>query len=396
MFVAVESPAAAGSGEPALYTTPGGVTFLSWVEPAGEDVQRMRFSRWTGAGWSAARTIAEGDGWFVNWADVPMLVADDNGWMAAAYLQKTAPDTYAYGVRITQSSDGGASWSAAVTPHVTGAPRENESASFARDYRGDADVEHGFVSMVPMGDGVRLVWLDGWKTTGEKPEMTVLAGHITRDGKARRPIEIDARACDCCPTAAVPVAGGIVVAYRDRSSKEVRDIRVSRWHDGAWSNTWRSDDGWAINGCPVNGPAMDAAGDTVSLAWFTMPDDVAAVNVVHSLDGGATFGKAVRVDDGSSLGRVDLVSVPGGAIVCWLETVGEAAEIRARFVPVAGSAGPSATITPSSAKRRSGYPRITETGGLLIAAWTDVSGEEPIVRTAVASRAAVPTHESHN
>ena len=342
--------------------------------------------------------------------DAIVIGAGPNGLIAAAYLQKTAPDTYAYGARVVQSSDAGVSWRAAVTPHVTGRHAAGEREGFARDYRGDADVEHGFVSMIPVSDGLRLVWLDGWKTAGEKPEMTVLSGHITRDGKASRPAEIDARACDCCPTAAVSVGDNILVAYRDRSSKEVRDIRVARWHDGAWSKTWQSRDGWTIAGCPVNGPAMDVAGDTVSLAWFTMPDEGAAVKVVHSTDGGASFGKALRVDDGSPLGRVDLVSVPGGAIVCWLETVGEEAEIRARFVRTDGTAGPSQTVTPSSAKRSSGYPRITtnggthggptggvstggvSTGGVLIAAWTDVSGTEPIVRTAYASRAAVLTH----
>jgi hypothetical protein len=105
-FHEVPSPAAPGSGEPFLYATPAGAVYLSWVEPFG-DGHRLRFAVWHEDGWNSPRTIARGANWFVNWADVPSVIATDDGRMAAHWLQKSGPDTYAYDVRVAQSFDGG-------------------------------------------------------------------------------------------------------------------------------------------------------------------------------------------------------------------------------------------------------------------------------------------------
>jgi hypothetical protein len=50
---------------------------------------------------------------------------------------------------------------------------------------------------------------------------------------------------------------------------EVRDIAVARYESGRWSEpVYPGAEGWRIEGCPVNGPALAADRDRVALAWF--------------------------------------------------------------------------------------------------------------------------------
>jgi len=78
-------------------------------------------------------------------------------------------------------------------------------------------------------------------------------------------------------------------------------------------------DNWEINGCPVNGPSVSADGRRVAVAWYTGAGDSPRVKAAFSTDAGATFGEPIQVDDGETLGRVDVLLLPdGSALVCWL------------------------------------------------------------------------------
>jgi hypothetical protein len=137
----IASPAAANSAQPQLSVSKRGV-LLSWIERSG-DLATLKFSERTATGWSAAKTIASGKDWFVNWADVPSALRLPSGAIVAHWLQKSAASTYAYDVRLSYSTDEGKTWSKSFTPHHDGTP-----------------TEHGFASLFPMGDGLGLVWLD--------------------------------------------------------------------------------------------------------------------------------------------------------------------------------------------------------------------------------------------
>ncbi len=155
----IESPAAPGSAEPNLALGRDGRLYLSWIEKSGED-HALRFSSWQGEGWSPARTIATGRDWFVNWADFPSVAASTDGTLAAHWLVRNGPGSYAYSVRLAISRDGGETWSDPVTPHRDG-----------------TETEHGFVSIVPMPDGTfEVVWLDGreMQVTGNAAQGTGL------------------------------------------------------------------------------------------------------------------------------------------------------------------------------------------------------------------------------
>ena len=367
------SPAAPGSGEPNLAAGLDGAAYLSWIEPAGESEHALRFASRPGGGvWSEPRTIAQGKDWFVNWADFPAVTAFGEGALAAHWLVRTGAGKYAYEVRVGLSNDHGHTWSKGIVPHRDATP-----------------AEHGFVSLFPWPvRQVGIVWLDGRGTGphagGASGAMALLQTTVDAKGALGPEAVLDPRVCDCCQTAAVRAADALVVAYRDRSEDEVRDIATVRYADGAWSAPARvAADNWRIDGCPVNGPALAAEESVVALAWFSAPGDKGRVQVAFSTNSARSFGPPVRVDDGRPVGRVDVALLPGGdALVSWIEQAAHGAEVRVRQMSPAGPRGASLTVAPSSEARSSGFPRIERVRGEVLLAWRDAA-EPPRVRTAV-------------
>lgn len=362
----LRTPAAPGSGEPNLAPAPDGGLYLSWIEPAGEKSHRLMLARRVAGGeWDAPRQVAQGRNWFVNWADFPSVAAHE-GALFAHWLERGGAGGYDYGVRVAVSRDGGATWSAPVTPHRDRTPGE-----------------HGFVSMVPRGDGrLALVWLDG--RNAEAGGMRLMASSVDPGAALGPEVVLDDRVCDCCQTAAARTDAGIVVAYRDRSPNEIRDISVVRETASGWTQPATvGADNWRINGCPVNGPSLAAKGRQVALAWFAAPGDESRVQVAFSPDGGATFGSPVRVDDGKPSGRVDVVLLDDGdVLVSWLEAAGDRAEVRVRRVRPDGTRGPALVAAGSSTARSTGFPRMERAGADVVIAWRD-SSEPPQVHTAL-------------
>jgi hypothetical protein len=164
-----------------------------------------------------------------------------------------------------------------------------------------------------------------------------------------------------------------VVAYRDRTDDEIRDIVVVRQVNGQWTPpSVVHNDGWHIEACPVNGPALASRADTIAIAWFTGAQDTARVLVAFSTDGGQRFAAPVRVDGGAPAGRVGItLDENGDAIVSWLERLPpQDAEVRVRRVAPTGEMGEPFIVSRTKEARASGFPRITRTGDALVAAWT--------------------------
>ncbi|HWP43639.1 MAG TPA: sialidase family protein [Blastocatellia bacterium] len=371
----IETPAGPASGEPNLFTAPDGRAFLSWIEKTAGSRHALRFAARNGHAWSEARTIAEGENWFVNWADFPSLLVLGDGVLAAHWLVKSGPGAYAYDVNISLSTDWGASWSKPITPHRDG-----------------TQTEHGFVSMFPReGKRVGVVWLDGRNFKGDshghgapKQDMTLRYTTVSADGLLSEEVLLDGRVCECCQTSAAVTSEGPVVVYRDRTEREVRDISIVRFTGGRWTEPKAvHNDGWKINGCPVNGPSVAARDRRVAVAWFTAAGDVPRVKLAFSEDAGATFGTPIQVDDGKPLGRVEVLMLEdGSALVAWLEGGEKGAEIRARRVRSGPARDASLTIALSSAARSSGFPQVTRSADDIIFAWTQ-PGDTPRVQTAL-------------
>jgi hypothetical protein len=343
---------------------------MSWLEP-NEAGHALRFAALDGERWSQPGTVRAGRDFFVNWADFPSIEVLDGGRLAVHWLERNGSGTYAYGVRVSQSADAGKTWSTPVRPH-----------------RDDSQTEHGFVALWRETGRLGAVWLDGRKFSkdGHDPsnEMMLVTTSIQPDGTLGPEVRLDERTCDCCQNSAALTADGPIVAYRDRSANEIRDIYVTRRIAGTWTaGEPVHPDNWKIDACPVNGPAIAAAGRRVAVAWFTAANDSARVKLAFSDDAGASFGAPIRVDGGNPAGRVDVAVIDdGSALVTWIErTGGDTAAVRSRRVHQDGKIGAAATIASSSAARASGFPQMAVARSEVFFAWT-VPGPTSAIRVA--------------
>lgn len=384
-------PAGPGAFAPQLGPSREGF-WLSWLEPVeGEDGQPSH--RFVAARrildddpgtpeWSSPVEIHRGPGFFANWADVPSVAEHPDGTLLAHWLEKTGDATYAYGVRLARSTDGGTTWQPLGLLHDDGSP-----------------TEHGFVSLwSEEGEAsvFRALWLDGRRMQDGGP-MTLRTARVGAAVTESR--VLDGRVCDCCPTAAVAIPGGALVAYRDRSAEEVRDVYAARWNGESWGEPRPVHrDGWVFPACPVNGPALAAHGATTAVAWFTGEGDEPRVRMAFT--GGkepAAFSRPVEVDrqirgdsgggDHAVLGRVAL-ALPGPeeAVVAWLGSLhdgtaaggkSEAGRLWLRRVSREGHLGERHVLARTDPGRVSGMPRLTVHGDDLHAVWVEVEGGEP-------------------
>lgn len=374
------APTQARSRLPRFASGPSASGVLSWIEE-GEleglpNVTELRCATWDGQRWNAASRIASGADWFVNWADFPALSLLDERRQLAHFLQRSAEGRYDYSVQLVQSADGGRTWSAAQRLHSHDGPGE-----------------HGFVSLVPLASsGWSAVWLDGRQMAelehGDPTgAMALYTRSVSADGTLGPEQLLDARVCDCCPTAALRGADGALwIAYRDRDADEVRDIELLRLAPNAASEAaperrWSSGDGWKIAGCPVNGPALASSGRKLAIAWFSMGRAGAAgVFCVQSNDAGATFSKRLSLVTDDTLGRVDAVYDSEGAlVVSWLAASGDKPEWRvARIARDDHIDGPH-RIAAAPDGRSSGIGRLLSSGDRVLFAFTEADGDRPRV-----------------
>jgi hypothetical protein len=378
--VGVESPAAPGSMAPHLAVSPAGAAVLNWLEPAADGAHAVRFALLRDGRWSPAQTVVASDGWFVNWADFPSVVPITERQWAAHWLVKRPGGTYSYDIAVATSANAGAAWAPPLTPHTDGTP-----------------TEHGFVTMFPWSGGIGAVWLDGRNMQpdaaaaeqhGERDYggMTLRYARFAYDGTTLEEGEIDDLVCECCQTDAALTTDGPIVVYRDRSAEEIRDISLTRYESGAWTTPLQvSDDDWLIPACPVNGPAIAAAGDLVAVAWYAAPKRDSRVKLAWSRDGGRTFGAPVLVDAGGVSGRVDVELLgDGDAMVSWMgRTDDGAGQVRVRRVSTAGEPGPMHVVAEGAFTRNSGFPQMVRAGDRLVFAWPEPRDPKRVL-TAVA------------
>jgi len=369
-FLELESPAKTAGAEPNLTLTHDGRALLSWIEQKNKDVDALNFAFKTGDSWSAPEQAQTGNNWFVNWADFPSMVVFNNGTILTHWLEKSASATFSYDVKMSISSDDGASWGQPFSPHNDG-----------------TTTEHGFVSIVPFGaDRALAVWLDGRNTASKNKNgaMTLRYAEITDQGKIVAEGELDSRVCDCCQTGLTVLPdGGAMVVYRDRAKGEIRDISYRIYKNKKWGPIQSiAKDGWEIAGCPVNGPAIASEDETVAIGWFTGAQDTNRVQLRISQDSGQSFGPTIRINSGEPLGRIDLVMLQDRSmLIVWMEYAEKDAAIRWTHILQDGTKKESGTLAQISAARASGFPRLVRTETEIIAAWT-IAGDKPFIKTA--------------
>jgi hypothetical protein len=374
--------------QPDLVIGPDGRLLLSWVRRLG-DRNALQYAAYLGDdNWeSAPKTIAVGHTLTANWADPPHIAMTEDGALWAHWLQTpaNAASPHASDVMLTHSPDNGVHWSAPVMVNDDKTP-----------------TEHGFVSMWPVGqDAIGIAWLDGRRTAGAEHEhkhdaktaahdeheegqhagtMTVRAARFAADLSRSEEAELDASTCDCCGTDAAITGNGALLAYRDRTQDEVRDIVVVRREAKGWSTPKPVHaDGWKMSACPLNGPSVAAQGSNVAVAWYTAPNEHPVLRLARSADGGNTFDAPMDVDKGDALqGRVDVALDADAAWVVWLREDAKGQTVQLARYPAKGGAPQRAELARITGRgRATGFPKIALRRGMAYVVWTDLVEGRP-------------------
>ncbi len=349
-------PVSEGSGESSLVTTDQGL-ILSWIEKI-EGVAQLKMSTYDGKDWSTPTVVAQGDDWFVNWADFPAIVANGDA-LFIHFLQKSAASTYAYDVMYSVSQDLGRVWS---TPEKL--------------HQDTVAAEHGFVSAVPYKDGFYVSWLDGRNTVVDNGFMSVRGAFMSTDGIMSKSAEIDGGVCDCCQTSMAIVNDVPWSFYRDRSDEEIRDIYAAKLIDDTWTDPQEiNNDNWLIKGCPVNGPRAMTYNNTLAVSWFTGVDGINNVMLKISDDGGETFAEVIIVDGPTSLGRVDIQMDANKIYLSYLTKNDNKTTLNLKIYSHEGELSNSEVITTVNPSRGTGFPRTALWHDNLVFTWTDIDNK---------------------
>ena len=337
-----------------------GTLSLSWISSEQDNNASLHFSQLKNGKWIKPQKIADGSDWFVNWADFPAHAINED-LIITSHLKKSASGTYTYDVILNLQKLSG----------------EKIKENFLLNTDG-VKAEHGFVSIIPNNNkGFFITWLDGRNTVEKKLDghhkpMTIRFAEITNTGEVINESELDAAACDCCQTSIAMTNNGPIVVYRDRSENEVRDIYTIRNINGVWEEpSPLHNDGWIINGCPVNGPKVAVNSKNLAIAWFTVVNDNPLVNVSFSKNNGDSFGTPFKLNDHDAIGRVDVAFLNDKeVIVSYMEVDEIGTYLRIKKVSADGKISKPITISKIDRGRNTGVPQLEIINNEIFIVWT--------------------------
>lgn len=337
-------PVGPGSVSPEIAGATDGALWASWIER--EKSPAVKVARLKGGVWTEPVTVASGEEILVNDADIPQVAVLADGSIVVQWMAR--------------GEDGAASLLVA---------RSKDGRTFAKavPLGKPSRAERGFARFWSEGGTFRAAWLEDGR----------LLSAPWGDGAFAEPTVVDPRVCECCQLAVTVSKGRALIAYRDRSEEEVRDVKVLAHQGISWEEpVGAGDEGWKMPACPVNGPAIDARGKNVALAWFTGAGDEPAVKIAFSKNEGRSFGAAVRVDAGKPEGRVAVRSLDARhALVTWVERTEDGNALYAAWARNDGTSGEPAMIAAFRGGSSTSHPRLARAGDELFLAWSDGRGE---------------------
>ncbi len=192
--------------------------------------------------------------------------------------------------------------------------------------------------------------------------------------------------CYCCKTAlAVDARGVLHAAWRHVYPGNLRDIAYARSTDGGktFTSPMRiSEDGWMLEGCPDDGPAITVdAGGRVHVVWPTLVagnGDAATIALFYASSGGEAFTPRLRLPtDGIAHHPQIAVDGHGGIVAAWDEIAAGARRVVLARVS-RSDAGADLRFTRSvlTTDGAAVYPSIAAGRDATIIAWTARSGSE--------------------
>jgi hypothetical protein len=191
--------------------------------------------------------------------------------------------------------------------------------------------------------------------------------------------------CYCCKTAmAIGPDGAIYTAWRHVFEGNFRDIAFSASRDGGatFSPMLRvNQDGWQINGCPDDGPAIAVdANSVVHLAWPTVSNEAGVILYATSRDG-KSFSKPVQVPTfGSPKASHPQIAIDGsGRVVIGWDEVHDGAR-GAGLIQVNVGKESVAFAAPQHLGQATMYPVMAAAEDGLVAAWTAGTADQSVIK----------------
>lgn len=281
-------------------------------------------------------------------------------------------------VAYARSTDGGRRFSKAVDVPASGLAGARGWASLAVDPQGT----------------VHMVWLDGRAATPADAGHAMHGGHDPqqdvyhaswRIGGAIEQTRIAENVCFCCKTAVAISRRDVFAAWRHIYPGSIRDIAFARSVDGG--ATFRapvrvSPDGWELDGCPDDGPALVVDGrDRVRVAWPTLiagPTPRKAIFYATSRDG-RRFTQRTRLDAGTADPAHPQIALArdGTAAVVWDEMSDGTRRIMLRRVTPDDTLAPAEVVTT---ERGATYPSIAATTRGFVVAWTSGASDARVIK----------------
>jgi hypothetical protein len=367
------NPALPGSIAPNMTQGPNGQIMLSWLEPSGNGLA-FRFASLTRQGWSAPQTIVAGKG-FGKYAEAPSWVLMlPSGSLVAVWAEELpTTDKWAGNYLYTAvSQDQGKRWS---RPSIVHSDRS-------------ASAEHSFASLAVLDDThANIIWLDA-RDNMSKHKYRLMSAVISSSGTVESEETVDDDVCTCCLTALARTPSGLIAAYRDHTSQEIRDIYSVRKESDHWQSSQPiHKDGWNINACPVNGPALASRGNEVAAAWYKGANDSGELRVAFSSDGGAHFAEPMTIDSPSGshkpMGRPTLAVLDSGdLLVAWTRHEKDHGELVATRVRQSTRAAMTTVLIASGGSQGLGYPRMQVRGENAVYLSWGGAGESKEIQTA--------------
>jgi hypothetical protein len=203
--------------------------------------------------------------------------------------------------------------------------------------------------------------------------------------------ELTKGVCFCCKTAlAAGPDGTLFAAWRHVYEGNMRDIALTVSRDGGktFAAPVRvSEDKWAINGCPDDGPAIavDEQG-TAHLVWPTVigGENPEGALFYSSTPDGEHFTPRVRVPTlGSPKPTHPQIAIDptGRVVVAWDELVQGRRNAVARVLTRGADGSPTfGEVITLDTDGAAVYPVLAATSRGLVAVWTTGSGEQSAVR----------------
>lgn len=309
----LRAPVAGVSSVPTCAFDSSGRLWAAWVEDG-----HVLVSSSPDAGSSWARAVAvnpvpatideNGEG-------RPKIALGEKGEVFVTFTEKLAA-AYSGHVRFSRSVDGGRTFSAPLTvnddPSVTG---------------------HRFDTLVAgPGSRVTVAWLDRRdhdraRAAGRPYAGTALYATVSLDGGEtflpnRKLVD---NVCECCRIAgARDAAGNVFLHFRAIFGARTRDHAMVRLDSSGVPGPVQrtSFDGWEIDGCPHQGPAIATGDDgTLHLAWYTGEGKSGrGLFYARSRDSGATVESPFRFAPAEPRASRPAVLAIGRTIyLAWLE-----------------------------------------------------------------------------